>query len=550
MLAVFIHIVVVLVAAGIGFGAAYWLLQNAAREPAGAKRASAPSRTEGPAPELAAKLMRLEQEMAQLRQALAKAESDAERYQRQAEQMQQSQEQVDFQSRELQKMLERMHGLTAEVSSEVASHRTAVESASQELSSNPGPQQILDTVARLLAANDTMRSRLEMAEARLKEQEQMLARQMEEARTDALTRVGNRRAFDMEMARLEKEFRERHRPSSVMMLDVDHFKKFNDTYGHQAGDAVLKNVAQTLRSHLSQDVQVFRYGGEEFAAVFPGCDLENCLPAAERARAAIASQTLEFEGQTLRVTASAGVASFLPQESAADLVKRADEALYACKKAGRNCGHYHDGKQILPIVQTTTACQDEPLAEPSSGEASEIDVPSHGSALRDPLTGLSTEEVFRDDLERRLAAWRRGGPDLALILLEIDRFARLGTTFGSSAQKLVLKAASQFLKAAVRDMDHIARLGNCQFAMLLPGATAENAHAVAERLRLAIGKCRLPCDNGVIQFTVSAGVAQAMQHDTADAFLGRAFQHLKTAQEEGGNTVVSRTTTAVASGTR
>ncbi len=550
MLSIFIHIVILAVAVAVGVAVGYWMFHHAPSSTLAGNYGDENKRTEtrdrATDRELGERLRRLESELAGLRQKLVSAERAADQYRADAEKWRDELDRSQQYAVTVHQITERLQEMALGVSKEIASHSAEVSDATRSLTASSAPQDVLDTVARLLAANDKMRTRLELAEARLKEQEALLARQMEEAKTDALTGVWNRRAFDIELARLENEYRERQRPSSVMMLDVDHFKKFNDTYGHQAGDAVLKGVARTLRHCLSQDVLLFRYGGEEFAALFPGCDLTTSLPAAERARAAIAQQSFAFEGQQLKVTASAGVATFQKDESSSELVKRADEALYACKAAGRNCGHYHDGTKILPIPLGTPSGK----TEPGSKTESEQEAPATSPSVRDPFTGLSTEEAFRDDLDRRLAAWKRGGAGFSLIVLEVDRFARLGTTFGNNAQKLVLKATAQFLKAAMRDMDHIARLGNAQFALLLPNANLENACGVAERLRLAIAKCRLSSDGGVLQFTVSAGVTQAMQHDTTDTLLTRALQNVQAAQEQEGNTVVSQPTVEMPATTR
>src|SRR5690606_10510368 len=152
----------------------------------------------------------------------------------------------------------------------------------------------------------------------------------------------NRRAFDDFIARQQAEFRRDNRPTTVLMLDVDKFKLFNDTHGHQAGDIVLQGVAQVLRKSMRDIDLVARYGGEEFSVVFPGSKLTEVAAAAERARAAIQAATFTFEGKQLKVTASLGLAEIRAGEAIVETVKRADEALYASKKAGRNCAHWHD----------------------------------------------------------------------------------------------------------------------------------------------------------------------------------------------------------------
>lgn len=154
------------------------------------------------------------------------------------------------------------------------------------------------------------------------------------ATTDVLTGLYNRRFLDEAMA---TEFHRalRTRSSlSVIMIDVDHFKKFNDTHGHDQGDRVLKSVAQAIRAALRKYDLPCRYGGEEFLAILPNTDGEGALSFAERVRVSI--ETMTVDG--MKVTASLGVATF-PQvvvDTPADLIERADAALYRAKETGRN----------------------------------------------------------------------------------------------------------------------------------------------------------------------------------------------------------------------
>ncbi len=160
---------------------------------------------------------------------------------------------------------------------------------------------------------------------------------LELATTDGLTGLTNRRHFlERGRAELERARRTGH-PVSCIMFDVDHFKKVNDTYGHDAGDAVLKTLARTARETLRGMDVLGRIGGEEFAAILPETDLEAALHAAERLRLAVASMNVEHDGRPLPVTVSLGVAlSSGPDESLDDLLRRADQALYRAKQGGRN----------------------------------------------------------------------------------------------------------------------------------------------------------------------------------------------------------------------
>lgn len=158
--------------------------------------------------------------------------------------------------------------------------------------------------------------------------------------TDALTGIANRRHLD-DMMQLEWSRALRNqRPLALLMLDVDHFKSYNDFYGHQAGDTCLQKVAQILSGtvHRAGDT-VARYGGEEFVILLPECGSEEAFAVAEKVRQKIERTSLPHEKSgTGIVSVSIGVHSMIPTEtiSSSDLIKTADEALYKAKSQGRN----------------------------------------------------------------------------------------------------------------------------------------------------------------------------------------------------------------------
>jgi diguanylate cyclase (GGDEF)-like protein len=124
---------------------------------------------------------------------------------------------------------------------------------------------------------------------------------------------------------------------ALLMVDLDHFKKLNDTFGHPAGDAALKHAALTLRESIRKNDLVARYGGEEFTVILDGADLVKAGELAERVRTALAKGQIVFEGARLAVTASIGLAVWPGDgREAAALLAAADRALYAAKQAGRN----------------------------------------------------------------------------------------------------------------------------------------------------------------------------------------------------------------------
>jgi len=158
------------------------------------------------------------------------------------------------------------------------------------------------------------------------------------AETDGLTEILNRRTFmDRSSMELKRAFRH-HTPTSLLMIDIDHFKNVNDTYGHHVGDEVLRSLARRLAGVLRREDLLGRIGGEEFAALLPQTDIDGALPAAERLRLAVESMIVSCDGWEIRVTVSIG-ASLQEAERVQDLerlLQRADKALYAAKQNGRN----------------------------------------------------------------------------------------------------------------------------------------------------------------------------------------------------------------------
>lgn len=166
-----------------------------------------------------------------------------------------------------------------------------------------------------------------------------LAAQLErEARTDPLTGLANRRYWTEWLTKEFERARRYGQPLSCSLLDLDHFKQVNDSYGHDVGDAVLIELARIMRRNVRPSDLLCRYGGEEFTILLPQTNLEGAVEQAERLRRALEAAHIESHGHVIRVTGSAGVASFPGPGvfTAEDLVRAADQAMYEAKRKGRN----------------------------------------------------------------------------------------------------------------------------------------------------------------------------------------------------------------------
>ncbi len=210
---------------------------------------------------------------------------------------------------------------------------------------------VISATQRLLAANVQLRDELQAARTEIESKQRELESSFSEARTDTLTGLRNRRAFDEELNRF---FAQRQRQGigfSLLLIDVDHFKDVNDQFGHQAGDATLRQVAALLAKTMRAMDIVCRYGGEEFAVICPGTSLSEARTAAHRAREAIANTPVVWNNSPLRVTTSSGVAEVAAAEIADALIARTDQALYAAKQAGRNSVFQHTGLGGVTTVE-------------------------------------------------------------------------------------------------------------------------------------------------------------------------------------------------------
>jgi diguanylate cyclase (GGDEF)-like protein len=202
---------------------------------------------------------------------------------------------------------------------------------------------LIARVERLNQDAGALRTQLARARDRSRHLEDMVQQQAEElidmrtkAALDPLTNICNRGVFDKAIIALTKRAAGTNSPLSLVVLDVDHFKRVNDTWGHPAGDAVLIGVARCMEEQVREGDVVARIGGEEFALVLPGANLNVARAVAERLRLSVAAANFSEPAAGVKVTASFGVAQMGPSELPKSLIRRADQAMYAAKHAGRN----------------------------------------------------------------------------------------------------------------------------------------------------------------------------------------------------------------------
>lgn len=243
--------------------------------------------------------------------------------------------------------------------SDAAAFGNALREASGAIGETISPAELLELVRELQRTTQTMRERTFELERQLAERDaelaslrEDLARVVEAINTDIVTGIANRRLFDRTLERLVAEAAERGSPLSLLMIDIDHFKSFNDLHGHPVGDRVLRLVATKLAEKAPAPRLAARFGGEEFAVLLPAVDTEEAAAIAESIRHEMATHeiVLKTGGKRLgAVTLSIGVATLRPNEPADKFLARADAALYRAKRNGRNRVEVEDGIEAVPV---------------------------------------------------------------------------------------------------------------------------------------------------------------------------------------------------------
>jgi diguanylate cyclase len=219
-------------------------------------------------------------------------------------------------------------------------------------------ESLVQTASDIKRDNHALEARLKSSKQEITQLQQNLETVRNESLTDPLTTLANRKYFDDALARHIAEAAAAAEPLSLMLTDIDHFKTFNDTFGHLTGDQVLRLVALSVKQNVKGQDIAARYGGEEFAVVLPRTALREAITVADQIRRAVMSKELmkRSTGEHLgRVTISIGVATHHRGDTIASLIERADSCLYAAKRNGRNRVICETDPEVSPAAETQVA---------------------------------------------------------------------------------------------------------------------------------------------------------------------------------------------------
>jgi diguanylate cyclase (GGDEF)-like protein len=366
--------------------------------------------------------------------------------------------------------------------------------------------------------------------------EQALRTINELAIRDELTGTHNRR----HVIRLIERASERGHRFSLCLLDIDFFKNINDTYGHSAGDAVLRAFAHTVQNQVRPGDTFGRYGGEEFLLMLPDTLGPGAMVMAERVRLAIEQMRCNDVGPAVVVTVSIGVAEFRPGETISQAIGRADEALYQAKSAGRNrvaCHGDAPPPAPPPDVQVELTGNDaRRLPDPGASLARLIN-----NAQDDALTGLMNRRILRERLQHAMRRAEHSRRPLALLLFNINKFREINEVFGVEVGDAALVHAGALLRGAVRECDAVARWGGDEFIAVLEdvGGELEARQVAAKIIEQFAAPLQLgPAASRNCCITLSVGIALHPGADSdLDSLLRRAEQALSMARANGGHSI-------------
>lgn len=467
----------------------------------------------------------------------------------------------------MQGIADQLRLLTFRVSADVSAHSEKVENLSDRLHEpeEQEPDHVLSAINELISANQTMQSQLADARKRIAHQSEMIEEASVQARTDALTGLANRRALN-EFLQNCVESIQPGESASLLLLDIDHFKSFNDTYGHITGDAVLSAFARSIKKWCGPDCYSARYGGEEFAVIITGRSPEEIASKAAKLRKHICEQTISFEDLQLRITCSGGLSSLKRGDTIEAAYERADDGLYRAKKAGRDRGFWLSGSEWLPfpaIVPTpapavergSVAAQiaeaqaaavrsvaeepsehsDHPMAEdtasgrvrkpnaqPQTSEATD-----HARSQKGPSNSGEVLDLgsFVERLGTYLEQLRRADLPATAIMIEAVGLAKLPANQAKASWAEVVG----IVQSQLRGIDVACLFRPFTLCILMPGCSIDSAADRSSRIQLNLEEIRdnwEPAENCPDRFAIA--VATAGDTEETGSFL----QRLEAAMEE------------------
>ena len=342
-------------------------------------------------------------------------------------------------------------------------------------------------------------------------------------------------------------------PLATILLDLDHFKKFNDEMGHALGDQMLTAIGEMLNRHTGERIYCSRWGGEEFLILLKA-DHKEALEFSNFLRKEIKTIDLSSADRPapsdLQITASFGVATTFGNTDFRKAIEQADANLYQAKRAGRDTvvgsvidntnttsgGQYDD--QIIRDFENRIRVTADRLVEYLTIRGRRLAEYYREEANRDGLTGLFNHRYFERRITREIDNAKKDGRPLSLLFLDVDNFGEVNRQYGYPTGDEALRYVVGVLNASVRSVDWTARYGGEEFCVVMPVTPLEEATIVAERIRRHIKAGEVTAYDGRrLTLTVSIGLAQLNMNNGMIDFIQRASSKTREAKRAGKDTI-------------
>ncbi len=505
----------------------------------------------------------------------------------------QAKETPSVDSEQIKGLTNQLQILTYRVAADVSAHNEKVVHINESLQpATKEPERIINAITELIHANESMQGQLAAAQMRLTQQTRQIEAAARQARTDALTGLANRRALD-EYLKASIENTQEGVLQGLLLLDIDHFKSFNDSYGHTTGDAVLSSFARSISKWCNNQCYAARYGGEEFAVILSRKTLDELATAAGELRTYVSEQVISYEDLELTITSSAGLTLLQPGDTIQQVYERADEGLYRSKKGGRNCGHWLNNDQweklpaqypeepiaqvplassellhlagakpaASPAVESATAPQSKPEKSLIAGDSpvSSGDKAATISQAK-KSAGLEAVEAVTEGAIRTASAGEKTVANEQMDVLDLSTFVervdiqlqQLGRA-DLPATAIVIEAIGvktsadqaacwantlSLVQSQIRGIDVMCRLRQHALCVFMPGCSLNAALERAGRMQSELDLLRQAANSGEYPPRLAISAGSAKINEGCGAFLQRLEYALEDAQDAKANEVV------------
>lgn len=469
------------------------------------------------------------------------------------------------------------------VAANVSAHSQKVENFSDSIggADDVPPEHLASAIDEIIAANQAMQTQLDKAKLRIEQQSQIIEQTSQQARTDALTGLSNRRALDEFLTNCISS-QAKDEVVGLLLLDIDHFKNFNDSFGHTTGDAVLASFARSITKCCGDECYAARFGGEEFAIVLTAEDAEELARKAAAVRRFVSEQVISYEDLQLKITSSAGMCILLPEDTINSAYERSDEGLYQAKKSGRNCGFWlaESGWQPFPdvageVLKSTKTDEPDLLASedtlptnvetgqrpPKSQKQAQDDAdsanPTNGSPSDIPLdlSGIEAEADKKPDSDDDANEERAEILDLKNFLERLEPYLEQLRRASLPATALMVEAVGldniepaeaqeswdatiALVQKNLRGIDVVCQFRRNTLCIFMPGCSQDVCVDRAAQIQTSLIEASATWESGVCPERLAIALASVEAQEESSTFLNRLELALDEAHDASATQIV------------